>query len=288
MIVVAGIASLLAQLYVFPSDVDPDEWQKPADYVLDHVRQEDGIAVHPAWNEDPLPYLEAAGPQILPQETILAEDIQGVRRIWLLSEADRLDAAIDRLPFDPSRPTIKSFGDVSVVRTQVPSSIRFNYEFLAHLDEARVERVEGESVRHCENWSAEDRRWDCGSRDTWLYVGENLATLGDDLHRCIWAHPLDGKKRLRITFPDVPMRRLLRIRAGLIFRVVHKDNRAPVHLRVDVGGETRLEHTYPPHTTTWVPHDIDISGLDGTSDVTVEVWTPNIKDRWFCFNGWVR
>lgn len=282
----AGTASLTAQLYVFPSEVDPGEWEKPADYILERVRPEDGVRVHPSWTNDPLTHLEPVGDQILPQSHPVAGDLQDRRRIWMLTETDRLREALERLPFEPSRPTIEKFGDVSVVRTRVPSSIRASYAFLANLDAAEVERVDGDEVRQCRNWSDADRRWDCGERDKWLYVGEHAATLGEDYHRCIWAHPLPDEKTLRITFPDVPLDNRLRIRGGLDFRALHKQDRAPIQMRVDIAGETRLTHTYGPRASTWAPHDIPTTGLDGPADVTVELQTPNLKDRWFCFNGW--
>ncbi|MFB6374716.1 MAG: hypothetical protein ABEN55_16715 [Bradymonadaceae bacterium] len=275
-------------MYIFPSEVEPREWKEPADYVLEHIRPDDAVRVHPSWTNDPLPHLESIGDQILPQSHPVAGDIQDIRRIWIVTERDRIGEAIARLPYEPSRPRIEKFGDVAVVQTRVPSSIRAPYEFRDHLESAKVERIDGKSTRQCDNWNEKDRRWDCGKRDRWLYVGEHAATLGEDFQRCIWAHPLPDGKKLRVTFPEVPLDRRLRIRGGLIFRALHKKDRAPVQMRIRIDGETRYTHTFGPRASTWAPHDIPTAGLDGPADVTVEISSPNIKDRWFCFNGWAR
>jgi hypothetical protein len=288
MIVLAGAASLVAQLYVFPSDVEPGDWEEPADYILERLGDEDGIHVHPGWTHDPLPHLEEVGDQLMPQKDPVRGDIQDLRRIWVLTETARLEEALATLPYTPSRPDTTEFGDVTVVKTTVPSSARYSYELLDHLDEASVGRVSEDSVEECKNWSESDRRWDCGSRDQWLYVGEHFDTLADDPHECIWAHPLDGGRTLHITFPDVPLQELLRIRAGLTYRASISKDTKPVDMTVRVGDETRIDHTYGARESTWFPHDLDTTELDGeTRDVVVEVETSKTKNRWFCFNGWV-
>ncbi len=245
--------------------------------------------MEPGWNEDPLPYLESVGDQVLPQTDPVAGDLQSARRVWILSESERADEAFESLPYAPSRPDKKRFGDVTVFETRVPSSIQASYELLDHLEEAVVERVDGESVETCDNWSQRDRRWDCGGRDRWLFVGEKFASLADDPHECIWAHPVGEGRTLRITFPDVPLERFLRIRAGLTDLGSVIEDAVPVHLTVSIGDDTRVKHTYGARETNWFPHDIPTPELQGeTRDVVLEVRASDTKNRWFCLNGWVR
>jgi hypothetical protein len=112
--------------------------------------------------------------------------------------------------------------------------------------------------------------------------------LNDDPHRCIWAHPPPKGRTLRITFPDVPLAKTLRLRAGLNFRAALSQRGTDVEFRATIGDEQVLEHTYGAQTSTWFPHDIDTTDRAGTrADVSIEVRAPKVQDRYFCFNGWV-
>lgn len=289
LLVVGGITSLIAQIWIFPADVEPDDWREPAAYVKEHIGDRDVVRVHPSWTADPLPHLADVGERVRRQHFPLEEDLQDVERIWILSETDRLDGALDRIPFSVDKPTLERFGHVTVARVEVPNSSQFDYEMLEHLDEATVERVETDGeTRTCSNWDEADWRWDCGAQDQFLYVGRELLVLNDDPHRCIWAHPLDKGRPLRITFPDVSLSKTLRLRAGLNFRASLSKRGTDVQFRVQIGDRTALEHTYGARTSTWFPHDIDTTERSGEEvDVTVEIRSDKVKDRYFCFNGWV-
>ena len=291
----AGLASFGAQVYLFPAEVEPADWKEPADYVLEHLGDNDLVRVHPTWNEDPLPYLTEVGDQISRQHDPVLGDLQGAERVWILAEEERWQEAVARLPYEPARQNIRSFGNVKVIETTLPDDAHASYVFLEQLQAAKVERVtpskKGEEevqVRHCKNWSERDRRWDCGGRDKWLYVGEVYRFIGDDAHRCIWAHPLPDGQRLRITFPHVPLAKELRVRAGMLFQAGRKKSDGTVRMRLLVDGEERGEYTYPPQTTRWNLHVFDTSELAGTdAPVTLEVRADSIKNRFFCVNGWV-
>ena len=287
-VVIAGLSTTAAQLWVFPSEVDQEEWREPAAYVKKHLGPDDLVRVHPEWTEDPLPHLESVGDQISPQERPVAGDFQDVRRVWIVSETERVDGAVDLLPFEPSRPEYERFGDVTVVETRVPSSLQSSYELLDHLDEAVVERLKNGKVKQtCDNWNPRERRWDCGSKDPWLYVGEKRMMVGGDPHKCFWAHPLPKGKVLRITFPKVPLQKTLRVRAGLSFTASRKGHGDPVRMRVEIDDETRVDHVYPAHDSVWRASDIDTAALSGQRrDVVLKVTAPEIRDRGFCVNGW--
>lgn len=292
-LVSAGLLSLCAQTFVFPADAEPGDWKPAGDFVADRIQEGDLVRTHPPWNADGLPYLESVGDQVDRRRDPLLEDIYRADRIWILTETGRLEGAVRRLPFDPVDPTVEKFGDVSVVRTTLPKSADFSWEALEHLSEARVERVtpggdEEASIRECTNWDSSDRRWDCGSRDPWLYVGETLRHLGGDPRRAIWAHPLPGNERLRVTFPEMPVGDQLRVRAGFTFKASLKDRGRDVTMEVRLDGETLDEKNYPKLESTWEPLEFDTSKRAGeTAKLTVVVRTTNVTDRYFCFNAWV-
>ena len=289
LILLVGFGSLAAQLWVVPSEVDKKEWKKPADWVKKQLEPSDAVRVHPAWTEDPLPYLEDVGSQVHRHQDPVESDLEEIRRVWILTETERLEGALAKLPFEPSRPDLKRFGDVTVIKAIVPSSVRSSYELLEHLEGAKVERIEKKSVQHCDKWDEKDRRWDCGERDRWLYVGEHEQIVAGDPRRCIWAHPLPKQKVLRITFPGVPLEETLRVRAGLSFKGARFKRGTPVRMQVRVGGERRYDHQYGPRTSTWGKYDIDTTASAGSKKpVVFEISSDKIRRRWFCFNAWVR
>lgn len=294
MLVAAGVWSLTAQLFVFPAETQSSDWAPAAEYVLERIEQGDRIRTHPPWNIDALPYVESVGDQVDRRHNPVLEDIYRADRIWVLSETARVEEAIRRLPYEPVDLHIERFGDAAVVRAPLPDSANFSWEALEHLSEAQVERVEpsedgAPSIRECESWSEENRRWDCGSRDPWLYVGEVERFLGGDYRRAIWAHPVPDDEYLRVTFPEVPMGELLRVRAGFTFLASRKDRGAPVTMEVRLDGEVLEEKTYPTLETTWEPIDFETPERAGKSaELSIVVRTPDITDRYFCFNAWVR
>lgn len=286
LLVVAGIASLVAQIFILPGDVDASDWKAPSEYILEQIGPDDLINVQPNWTDDPYPYLTSVGDQIARQDKPLIEDTWDRERIWLLVESERIDKALEQMPFEASE--TKSFGDVSVVRIDVPKEPPVTYELLTHLDGAKVARVKGDKVERCTNWNERNEAWYCGRPDKWLYVGREFVDLGGDPHQCIWAHPPPKQKKLRIVFPDVPLQQTFRLRGGLNQRGARSKRATDVHLRVSVAGKWTEEKSIPARESSWKPIDFDTSELAGqTADVTVEVWAESIFDRFFCFNGWV-
>lgn len=286
LLVGAGLFSFAAQIFVLPGDAEADDWREPAEYVLDRIGPDDAINVQPHWTDAPFPHLTDVGDQILRQSRPLLEDAHRYERIWLLTETDRLDEAIERMPYEPAN--TREFGPITVVRLDAPDDSPISTELLSELDNARVERTGGDKTRTCDNWDAGQRAWHCGEKDKWLYVGEEFQFLGRDPHRCIWTHPLPAEKVHRVTFPDVELGDRFRLRAGLAERGARSKRGSDVDLRVAVGDEREETATIPARETSWDPIDIDTSGwADSRRDVVVEVSASDIKDRFVCLNGWV-
>ena len=285
-IIVAGIASFIAQIFVLPGDVEAEDWKAPSEYVLEHIGPRDVINVQPNWTDAPYPYLTEVGDQLARQGTPLIEDVHDRERIWLLTETERIDEALARMPFEASDK--KTFGDITVVRVDVPETQPVTYELRPHLRQAKVTYVkDGEITNRCKNWNKEENAWHCGRPDRWVYVGHELLDLGGDPHQCIWAHPPPGQKKVRITFPSVPLADTFRFRGGLNQRGARSKRATDLHFSVHVGEKWTQKETIPARQTSWEPIDFDTSALAGqTADVTVEVWSESIFDRLFCFNGW--
>lgn len=311
-LVVAGVASLAVQRLVLPPDETPSDWRRAAQYVLERAEPSDAIRVHPNWIEAPLPYLTDVDDRLSRQDTPVPGDLQGDDRVWIISETDRVQEAVDRLPWRPENPQKKAFGPVSVILADVPEALKFEYELLDHLegaevahvtpsapkkkpeepdapDEADAKNEPTERGEQCKNWNAEKRRWYCGPENPWIFVGEIMRFVNDNPRRCIWAHPPGDDKVLRVTFPDVPLTDTFRVRAGLTFRASRSDRGGPVRMQVEIGHDQVVDHTYPATSSTWFPHDIDTSKLAaeaGESDVTFEISSEAIHERYFCLNGW--
>ena len=53
----AGIASFVAQRYVFVPTATHEDYERAATYILAHKKPDDAIRVYPTWTETPYPYL---------------------------------------------------------------------------------------------------------------------------------------------------------------------------------------------------------------------------------------
>jgi hypothetical protein len=287
LLVAAGFLSFIAQIFFLPGDVKPADWKSAAEYVAEHIGPNDVINVQPNWSEAPYPYLTEVGDQILRQKSPLLGDIHDRENLWLLVETERLDEALAKMPF-PAKET-ESFDTITVARIEIPDDDPVVYDLLDNLAHAKVTRVnpQGEILRRCTNWNARKRAWYCGRPDAWLYVGEQFLTIGDDPHRCIWANPPEAPERWRITYPDVPLAETFRVRSGISFIGARSRRGTDVHIRVSVGEKWSQTRTIPARETSWDAIDFDTSSLAGQrADVSVEIWSESLFDRFVCFNGW--
>jgi len=285
-LIVAGSFSMIAQMFILPGNIKPEDWKSAAQYVLEEIGPDDIVNVQPNWSEAPYPYLTDVGGQILRQESPLLEDIHDFENLWLLVETPRLDATLATMPFGAS--DIKSFDTISVARITIPADNPVAYDLLANLEDARVERVdpEGKTLTSCKNWDKRNRAWHCGRPDRWIFVGEDYRTLGIDPHRCIMANPPKAPQRWRITFEDIPLNDIFRFRSGIAFIGARSRRGTDVHIRVSVGDKWSQERVIPARETSWDAIDFDTAELAGQqADVSVEIWSEAVFERYVCFNG---
>lgn len=289
LLVFAALASLLAQIFIFPGKATDGDWQRASAYIVEHIEADDALRIHPSWTEAPMPYLQKIGNQLHRQHHPLLEDLQGIQRIWILSETEHLQDALRRLPFEPSPALTERFGTVTAVLIDLPESTQFPYIFNEHLQEAKVSRYSpgADAVEDCKTWDRNQRRWHCARRDRTFYVGDAVQELGDDPRHCIWAHALPNQRILRIEFPEVPLYNTLRIRAGLERVGSSRVDVTPVDYRVYLNDELILEQSIPKDSSTWPAHDVKTSEQNGqTANVRIEIQSEHERGRHFCFNGW--
>lgn len=291
LLVFAGIASIVAQIFILPGNSTDQDWQRASAYIVEQLEADDAVRVHPSWTEAPMPYLQPVGNQLHRQHHPLPEDIQGIERIWILSETDHLNDALKRLPFDAKPEQTRSFDTVTAVLVDVPESTQFPYIFNEHLEQARVSRLlkKDGSIEECTNWNRHQRKWYCGTKhDGTFHVGDVVQELGDDPHHCIWAHALPDQNVLRVEFPEVPLQNTLRIRAGIERVGSSRVNVTPTDYRVYLDDKLVLSERIPKTASTWPAHDIQTSAHNGqTARVRIEVESQNERGRHFCFNGWI-
>jgi len=192
----------------------------------------------------------------------------------------------------------RAFGRVTVLRWDLgPSPVL--YSFMDHLPEARVERVQGASVRPCPwmrmpwgrsglHWGSmfPSERFQCDRGSPHLFVGE---TVNEDLdlqpRHCIWQHP-SGSEPIRATFQDVPLGERLVFYGGIYYQ----------HERVRVGGVVDVELSIDGSALGsfqhrdgdgWVRQSFATEGRAGQrGTVSVAVSSTSPRYRSFCWSAY--
>lgn len=291
-LVAAGALSIVCQLWIFPSDVQQQEWRRCAEVVRESSRPDSGILVHPDWTEKPLPYLSKVQDRLIRAPEPSFTDLARYETIWIMTPTDRRSEALNRLPFNPAPEDVSTeleSAHLQVLKLTKSNSPEFSRSLLERLESATVARVkeDGESET-CRNWDSEERRWDCGSRDRWLFVGQERLYIDRAPRRCIWAHPVPDQKILEIRFESVRLRDELWIEHGFSLEAARRDRGSDVVMSVTIDGEQKAQQRVPPRESTWRRQKIDTRPwADTTHDVTVQIEAESIYDRFFCFNGWM-
>jgi hypothetical protein len=287
-LVVAGIASFVLQRYVFVPKATDQDWKRASEYVMEQLGEDEAIRVYPTWTETPYPHLVDARMQFVRQTHPVFSDVEDFERIWIITEDGMKEPSLSSLPFSAEAAEgSREFDTVDVFAVDTPDTPVYRHELLNHLHEADVARVRGDDVIECNNWSATDRRWDCGPRqDPWIYVGKTIRQLGDDPRHCIWAHPPPNDYWVRTRFPNVKLGDRFRVRAGPTDHAWRSDRGPAIKMEVIIG-DAKETHVFPPRTQSWTAVDVDTSSMKGqTEDVVVRVHAHPIWERFFCFNGW--
>lgn len=282
--IAAGATSIALNQWVFVDPTQPSDWANAAAWVIANAHDDDVVRIEPFWYETGLTYLQPVGDRVQRIRNPLMEDLYTANGVVIVSQADRLDAAIESLPFQPTELDVQRFGTVSAVRVPVPPA-PFSWELYDHLDEAAVSRVQGDQSEACTRWDPKRHRWDCAKVNRWTYVGQEEREVGDDPRRCVWAHPLDRGRTLRIEI-DVPPASTIRVRDSFDLRAARLGGDA-VLVQVFVNDRLELEDRVAGNDHDWQAHDIDVRGIDGPLRLRIEVdLLGSIKNRFLCLNAW--
>jgi len=169
-----------------------DDWRRAAAHVTDALAAGELFRVHPSWAETPLPYLTALEAQRSVQHHPTVGDLHGASAVLVLTEAERLGEALERLPFEADVASQESFGEVTVARVVVPGASRTR-ESLRAIYERTPARVQVVPKR--------------GVRVSWR-------EMADEQRRCIAVDLSADAPTTTHTFRGVPLSLTLRVRAG--------------------------------------------------------------------------
>lgn len=283
-LLVAGITSLILYRWVFVDPTTPDDWAAASAWIVEHTGPQDVVRIEPFWYEGGLVGLQDVGDRVQRIRDPLFEDLYQADHVLLLSQSDRLDQALSALPFDARPSATESFETVTAAIVDVPEP-PFTWELYDDLAHAHVSRVVGEEVESCDRWNAHTKRWDCAKQSRWTYVGQEEREVGDDPRRCVWAHPLDRGRTLRIE-ADVPASRAIRVRDSFDLRAARLGG-ADVLVQIFVDDQLKVEDRVAGNDDDWEAHDIDVSDIDGPVRLRIEVdLLGSIKNRFLCVNAW--
>lgn len=268
------------------------DWRAVSALVERDARPGDVVVLSPMWAErarEVLPERLAAHPEsplvvmAYPRYARAAEDLVGVRRVWLVSlpwapgasNAIAADLAARAAAVDgPQR-----LGAIEVTRYD----LAFPVLPLAWLPDRLASAKVSLGGRPC--------ALDAGGvfrcpGPPWVHVSREVREIDYLPRPCLYAHPSsDPGAPLVVEFPAVPMGRVLRGHTGIIGEAMLVGN-GPVHLAVTVDGEEVGAVVEPPGTPGWHTFQIDTTRHTGR-DATV-AFTVTAADPWqrvFCFEA---
>ena len=122
-------------------------------------------------------------------------------------------------------------------------------------------------------------RWVCAHDPGWFYVGPEWHRMGEQLRRCIWAHP-PKTGRLEIRFFDVPVAETLSAHGGHTLNASGPRPRFTWTSGSTTGPEQRFTFELED---TWRPIRLRAPTSTSTATLTFAVSSPNNGANHFCF-----
>ncbi|HEY8429205.1 MAG TPA: hypothetical protein VIL20_12550 [Sandaracinaceae bacterium] len=238
-----AVVEVVGHVVVRARVVDEPDWEAAAARVRRDFREGDLVVVAPEW-ADPILRLHLG--DVISLEAAGRSDLSRYERLWALSIRGHLppEAPAGAPELD------EQVGRVRVLRWTLRPD-RILYDFVEHVEDARVTMVQGGREIPCP-WRNDGRarggglgagpivpaaRHVCDPRRPWLWVG---ATMQDDLDLrprwCVWQHPA-GPEPIRTTFDDVPLGERVVLYADLYYEHERDREHGPVHVAVRVDGE---------------------------------------------------
>ena len=268
------------------------DWRAAAALVERDARPGDAVALSPVWAErarevlpERLPALSGAPLVVMayPRYAPAAEDLVGVRRVWLLSlpEAPGADRAIarDLEARSAGRDGPQRLGAIEVTRYDLRTPV-LPLAFLPdRLASARVRLGDAPCP------ARPDGAFRCPG-PPWLRVAREVREVDLLPRPCLYAHPgPDPAAPLIIEFPDVPMGRVLRGHTGIIGEAALRGG-SPVRLAVKVDGEELGAAQEPPRKPGWHVFQMDTARFAGRRHaLAFAITAADPGARWFCFDA---
>jgi hypothetical protein len=286
LLLASALAALLAQR-AQRDPTKPEDWQAAGALVVKLAKSADGVRTEPPWRDDALVPLGPVQSKIQRGDgEVWREDLFGTSALWIVSERDRLQRALARLPFDAAPDQTHELNTVTVVRVPVPASLQYAARLSDQLAAAQVAIVKGQDASPCA-WSATQGQWGCQRAGANIDVRPRVMEMQDAARRCIWAPPPGDGKFLRITFPKLALKRSLRLRVGMDLFGARREG-VPITWRARIGDAQIAGDTIPEGRDGWPAVDVDTSRfVDKPAALTVEVEATSWERRHLCFEGWI-
>jgi hypothetical protein len=287
-----GILELVAHIVQTRATVDDKDWSAARDYVVGEVRPADLVAFAPRW-VDPLGRQHFGAEIATLEREARADETRFPRALEVSIRGTHLPA------FARWRRTAeRRFGGVSVTTWENPTPATV-IDDLVSMVGPRTMRVSLVAERARES--------DCpfvhtGAQSGGLGYGPAIpgdrfvcpgggfvaASVVADLdyvpHRCIYAPPVSGGA-VRIRFLGVRLGTALHGHHALYVEAERQRKGAPVTVLFSAG-ESTLGSLVHQDGDGWKPFEFDTSELAGQrTDVVVEVRSPSVAGRMYCFEA---
>lgn len=265
-----------------PAAPVPEVVEAAAREVLQGAKADDLVVLLPGYARGPrrwLGHLQTVTPS-RPE----VEDYERADTVWLFAQfgAGRpIQAGLHAQGW--SAETIWKEGGVEVTKLRNPTPWRRTWVLEEVLDEARLEHLFKGAPEICKRRDP-GPKLGCRRESAWLYVAPEWHWMGDQLRRCLWAHP-PGQGALRLTVGSLPRAGVLRLQGG---HTLQSRNRARAPVMVDVqfegGGGGRLTFELED---MWRPFRLPVPATS-TGTVSFTIWSPDAGANHFCFTADVR
>jgi hypothetical protein len=292
LIALAVVASWVLQARQYRA-VQATDWAAAATHVRAQFAPGDVVRVAPFWADDArafLPGLPVDVPRRPDLDTLTAHD-----RVWLIAGDARpnqpsVSDAKAAMPAPLQPQAEAAFGDVTVLRYDIPPSLKPAFVFADALTDAKVRRVYPTQPQRgpeaCDLWRDQERAWHCGRFDPYLYIGVRYREMGGEPRRCVFVAPAPDAGWVEVRYPQVPMRGRLRGRFGVSDESVRSERGGAVLFEVQVNDVTRFSGRVEPDDPTYAPFSISTADLQGQrADVTFRVHAADLLDRFPCFEA---
>jgi hypothetical protein len=260
-----------------------EDWSATARFLSGAARPGDAILLAPWWAERARQVLPDGLP-VLAFPSLRGEDLVGVERVWLLSlpgapghgSGPRQELTERSATAEPPR----RFGGIELVLHH----LRAPTLPLAFFPDLLATALVATGPRRCAADAREVFR--CGPGPLGGVASE-IREIDALPRRCLRAPPVKGEP-LVITFPSIPVGRVLRGHTGIVGEAALA-GAAPVVLTVRVDGEEVGRVEEPPARSGWHAFEIDTRRLGGRDrTVSFTIAAEDVAERELCFDAYTQ